>query len=96
MYTIGDICRKSALWWPEKTAVVFEDIRLTYRQLDNRVNQLANALIGLDIGWSDRLAVLAENSHKYLEIYFAASKIGVSVTPLNYRLSDSELESRTD
>ena len=39
----------------------------------------------------DRLAVLAENAHKYFEIYFAAGKTGMSVTPLNFRLSDNEL-----
>ncbi len=91
MYTIGDICRKSALSWPDRTAVVFEEDRLTYRQLDERVNRLANALMAKGIGKNDRLTVLAENTHKYLEIYFAASKIGVSVTPLNFRLSDSEI-----
>jgi len=44
MYTIGDICRRSARLWPDKTAVVYEETRLTYRQLDERVNLLANSL----------------------------------------------------
>lgn len=91
MYTIGDICRRSARLWPDKTAVVYEKTRLTYNQLDERVNQLANALRSQGVVETDRLAVLSENTHKYLEIYFAASKIGVSVTPLNFRLSDEEI-----
>ncbi len=91
MYTLGDICRKSALIRPERTAVVFEEHRLTYRQLDERVNRLANALLSKQISRQDRLTVLSENTHKYLEIYFAASKIGISVTPLNYRLADEEI-----
>jgi len=37
------------------------------------------------------VAVLAENTHKYLETYFAAAKLGMSVTPLNFRLSDDEI-----
>ena len=91
MYTIGDICRRSARLWPDKTAVVFEQTRLTYHQLDERVNRLANALRSQGLSKKDRLAVLSENTHKYLEIYFAASKLGISVTPLNFRLADDEV-----
>ncbi len=91
MYTIGDICRRSARLWPEKTAIVFETRRLSYRELDERVNRLANALHSGGVDQKDRLAVLSENTHKYLEIYFAASKLGISVTPLNFRLTDKEL-----
>ena len=91
MYTLGDIPRKSAILYSDYTATVFEGVRLTYRQLNNRVNRLANALDGLGIGPQDRLCVLAENTHKYLEIYFAASKLGISVTPLNFRLADPEI-----
>jgi acyl-CoA synthetase (AMP-forming)/AMP-acid ligase II len=91
MYTLGDICRKSALLCPEKTAVVFEGNRLSYRQLDERVNRLANALLSMKITKSDRLTILSENTNKYLEIYFAASKMGISVTPLNFRLADEEI-----
>ncbi|MFH1134687.1 MAG: long-chain-fatty-acid--CoA ligase [Pseudomonadota bacterium] len=91
MYTLGDIPRKAAILYPDHEAIVFEGVRLTYRQLNNRVNRLANALIGLGIGPEDRLSVLAENTHKYLEIYFAAGKLGISVTPLNFRLADQEI-----
>ncbi len=91
MYTIGDICRRSARLWPEKTALVYEKTRLTYNQLDERVNRLANALRSQGVAKADRLAVLSENTHKYLEIYFAASKLGISVTPLNFRLADEEI-----
>jgi O-succinylbenzoate-CoA ligase len=91
MYKLGDITRKSALNFPNKEAIVFEGTRMTYKQLNNRVNRLANALAKMGIKKGDRVTVLAENTHKYLETYFAAAKMGVSVTPLNFRLSDDEL-----
>ena len=91
MYTLADIPRKSALYFPEKEAVVFEDTRLTYRQLNCRINRLANALTKMGLKPGNRLTVLAENTHKYLEIYFAAAKLGLSTTPLNFRLSDDEI-----
>ncbi|MGW8321197.1 MAG: AMP-binding protein, partial [Thermodesulfobacteriota bacterium] len=91
MYTLGDIPRKSARICPDFEATVFEGTRLTHRQLNDRVNRLANALLGLGYGRGDRVAVLASNTHKYLETYFAAGKVGMSVTPLNFRLSDAEI-----
>lgn len=91
MYTLGEIIKKSAHLFPENIATVFEGTRLTYRDLNCRVNRLAQALMTLGLDKKDRLTVLSENTHKYLEIYFAAGKLGISVTPLNFRLSDKEL-----
>lgn len=92
MYTLGDIPRKGAITYGGFDAVVFEEIRLTYKELDERVNLLSNALKKMGYGKGDRLAILSENTHKYLEVYFGAAKLGMSTTPLNTRLSDSELE----
>lgn len=91
MYTLGDIPRNGALFYPDHEAVVFEDTRLTYRQLNQRVNRLANALSQMDLRQQESLTILAENTHKYLEVYFAAAKLGLAITPLNFRLSDAEL-----
>lgn len=91
MYTLGDIPRCAARIFPTRTAIVFEGTSLTYAELNERVNRLVNALKTLGIGSMDRLAILSENTHKYLEIYFAAGKLGISVTPLNFRLADPEI-----
>jgi len=91
MYVLGDVPKKGATLFPEKTALVFEGIRISYRELNERVNRLANALIDLGCKKGERLAILSENTHKYMEVYFATAKAGMSVTPLNFRLSDSEL-----
>jgi len=92
MYTLGEIVRKGAIVYQDNEAVVCEDTRLTYKELNNRVNRFANALTQMGYKKGDRITVLAENTHKYLEMYFATSKLGMSLTPLNFRLSDSELE----
>jgi long-chain acyl-CoA synthetase len=91
MITFGDIPRKGAKVCPEKTAIIFEETKLTYRLFDERINRLANALINLGYKKGERVAILSENSHKFMEVYFAAAKAGMSVTPLNFRLSDNEL-----
>ena len=91
MYTLGDIPRKSALMFPEREAVVFEGVRLTYQELNQRVNKLAHALTGMGYKTGDRVTILAENTHKYLEVYCAAAKLGICITPLNFRLADPEI-----
>ncbi len=93
MNTLADIPRKGAIQRPHHEAVVFEETRLTYKQLNERINRLANALSEMGYEKGDRIAVLSENTHKYIEVYFAASKLGICVIPLNFRLSDREVES---
>ena len=91
MYTLGDIPRYGATSYPDTVAMVYEDTRLTYREFNNRINRFANALLKFGCKKGDRLCIIADNCSKYMEAYFAAAKIGMSVTPLNVRLGDDEL-----
>ncbi len=91
MYTLGDIPRCGATSYPDNIAMVFEGSRLTYREFNQRINRFAHALLDLGCGKGDRLCLIADNCSKYMEAYFAAAKIGMSVTPLNVRLGDEEL-----
>jgi long-chain acyl-CoA synthetase len=91
MYTLGDISRKGFALHRNRTAVVFEGTRITYDTLEDRVNRVANVLIGIGLKKGGRVTILAENTYKYIEIYFGAAKAGLSVTPLNFRLSDKEI-----
>ena len=93
MYTLGDIPRNGALNYPDRTAVVFEGMRYTYSEFNARINRCAHALLGLGCSKGDRVAIMADNCAKYLEAYFAAAKLGMSVTPLNVRLGDDEIVS---
>src|SRR5208283_5759290 len=86
--SLADLPRQRATLHGDRTAVVFEDTRMTYAELDRRVNRAAHALISLGLRPGERLAILSDNSARYLETYLAAAKLGVSVTPLNIRLGD--------
>lgn len=78
---------------PSKLAAVevSTGLRLSYRDFDTRVNRLAGFLQRMGIGQGDRVALLAPNSVPYLEMLFAAGKIGAIFVPLNYRFSIGEL-----
>jgi acyl-CoA synthetase (AMP-forming)/AMP-acid ligase II len=67
------------------------DRSLTFAQWNQRSCRLANALLGLDLAKGDRFAVLAYNSIEWLEIYIAASKAGLIVVPINFRLVGNEV-----
>jgi acyl-CoA synthetase (AMP-forming)/AMP-acid ligase II len=51
---------------PERAAVRFEDIELTYAETWDRCRRLAGALLGLGVQRGDRVAVVAQNSHRSL------------------------------
>jgi acyl-CoA synthetase (AMP-forming)/AMP-acid ligase II len=74
------------------TAVVCESFRLSYAELGERVERLANALLGLGIQPGDRVSFLGYNCHRLLECYYGVLKIGAVLMPLNIRLATSDFE----
>lgn len=90
---IGSHLKKRAFLSPELEAVVDYETgrRFTYRQLNQRANACANSLLAAGIGKGDRVALLLMNSVEFCEAFFAISKIGAVVVPLNWRLVADEL-----
>jgi len=76
----------------EREAIVFENIRMTYSEFNGRVNRLANALTAIGLKKGDLAGVLLFNCSQYLEIYYAAAKLGVILVTMNYRLAEKELQ----
>jgi long-chain acyl-CoA synthetase len=78
---------------PDKVAFIDGDHRGTLSQHLDRTTRLASALRSeLGVGPGDRFAVMATNSHQYLELYHAAYLGAGIVNPLNLRLAPKELE----
>ena len=88
---ISGILKRAIELYPNKDAVSSGQVRFTYRQFGERVHKLASYFISAGIGKGDRVAVLHNNSHEFLEVYFAAAQIGAILNPLNFRLSPREL-----
>src|SRR4051812_2000449 len=65
--------------------------RYTYADFAERTMRLAGVLRDLGIGKGDRVATLAWNSHRHLEIYWAAPLSGAVLHTLNFRLSAQDL-----
>jgi acyl-CoA synthetase (AMP-forming)/AMP-acid ligase II len=76
-----------------KEAFIDGDYRGTFEQHGDRVSRLCAALSSeLGITRSDRFAIMATNSHQYLELYHAAFLGGGVINPLNLRLAGKELD----
>lgn len=91
-WNIGYIPYKRAQISPDKVAVIFEDVPVTYRELNERTNRCAHALIKKGLKKGDRLAAVLLNCVEFLELYFACAKLGIIFVPLNWRLAGPELE----
>ncbi len=85
------ILEKALSLYADKEAVVCGDRRFTYRGFYERVAGLSNFLYSQGIRWGDRIAILHQNSHEFLEAYYAAAALGAILNPLNFRLSAKEL-----
>src|SRR3712207_8841005 len=59
---LGDLVRRTALRFPDKTAVVDGDVRMTYAEFDATINRTANALAERGVRKGDRIALLSHNS----------------------------------
>jgi len=92
LINIGDWIRKWSFLQPHKKALIFEDRPFTYQEINQRTNQLCHFLLELGIRKGDRISVLLYNCHQYIEIFFALSKIGAILVPLNWRLAAPELK----
>lgn len=88
---VGDILRLNACNYPRKVGVVFGQKRFTWLEVNERVNRLANALVGLGLARGERLAIVSNNCNEFVETYFAAAKAGLVVVPMNVRLAAPEM-----
>ncbi|WP_378941636.1 class I adenylate-forming enzyme family protein [Mesorhizobium sp. ANAO-SY3R2] len=75
----------------DRTATIDGDERRSWREVDWRVRRLAGALAKLGVRKGDRVALLAMNSGRYLEVYFACFWLGAVCVPLNTRWTIDEL-----
>lgn len=74
---------ESAATWPDKTALVAGDRRLSYRELDEASTRLAAALLGAGVVRGDRVVVFLDNCAEAVIAIFATLKAGAVLSPIN-------------
>jgi len=89
---LGDILRRNAKLYPDKTAIIFKEKGISYADIENRVMRLSNGLTERGIRRGDRIGLISHPSSQFIELYIAIPKLGAVLVPLNCRLSGRELE----
>ena len=83
---------RAARYFPERTALVANGTRSTFRELHARVGRIAAALTKHGFKAGDRLAILLPNEPDYIQVVYACAWLGVTAVPLNTRLSVKEID----
>jgi acyl-CoA synthetase (AMP-forming)/AMP-acid ligase II len=76
---------------PDARALSFEGRDMTFRELDDRVTRLANALAERGTSRGDRVATFMMNRLEVVETYLAAARLGAICVPINFRLVPDEV-----
>ncbi len=83
---LTEFISRNAAWYPDKTAVVFENKSLSWKIFNTRINQIANQLADSGISKGDRVALISGNCLEYLEIIFGTLKAGGVIVPISTML----------
>src|SRR5215510_6194097 len=80
---VEEFLEQSARRFPEKTALICAERRLSYKQIEEQSNRLAHGLISMGIRRGDRVALYLDNSVESVLSIFAVLKAGAIFSVIN-------------
>lgn len=89
--SLGDLPRRTARHFPDKTALIDGSTSFTFAELDACVDRAAAALDAAGLRQGDRLVLLSHNCWQFGVLDFATARVGVILVPVNYMLGASEI-----
>ncbi|HAS10086.1 MAG TPA: long-chain fatty acid--CoA ligase [Acidimicrobiaceae bacterium] len=87
----ADVIRTHAKERGDKVAIVQDEHRQTWAELDRRSNRVANALAAAGVGPEDRVAFIDKNGYEYFEVFFGCAKLNAVTVNVNWRLAPPEI-----
>ena len=91
MANVGALVARCARAYARRVAVRSVERSVSYAELEQRSNRLANALLGLGLQRGDRVGIYLPNCVEIVEIELACYKAGLVKAPFNARLSPAEV-----
>ncbi|MFC1514834.1 class I adenylate-forming enzyme family protein [Candidatus Omnitrophota bacterium] len=88
---IRQILIEKAEKYPNKTAVVFEDSRISFSQLKDQVFKVAGYCAGRGVSKSDKIALFLPNSLEAAYSYLGVLALGGVIVPLDFMLTEAEI-----
>ena len=83
---------RGSRYYAQDTALFIDGAAVSFKALQERVKSIVATLAANGFSASDRLALLLPNSPEYIELVYACSWLGVTVVPINARLSAAEID----
>jgi long-chain acyl-CoA synthetase len=88
---LASLLEDTAADYPDRTAIVFGETRLSYARLDAAANQVANLLASRGVRQGDKVALSCPNVPCFTIVYYGILKAGATVVPLNILLKGREI-----
>ena len=85
------ILAKVAKDYPEKPAIVYDQLRITYQELYTQVRGFSKGLSSIGISQSDCIAVILPNCPEFAISFYATAKLNAIFLPLNHLFKEEEL-----
>lgn len=95
-YPYAEMLTQTAARYPEHTAIVFNDVNITYRELETLVNACARSLLALGIERGQTVCLLMTNRAEYIISWFAIARIGAVASPMNPSYKEREIAYQLD
>jgi fatty-acyl-CoA synthase len=92
-YSLGQLLVHAGRSWPDREALVFPDLRCTYRDLLARSWEVARVLLARGVEFGDRVGLLMSNSVELVASIYGASLAGAIPVPINVRYTPLEIRS---
>jgi long-chain acyl-CoA synthetase len=89
--TLGDIFRRNAQLFPDRTVIVCGFERISHRAYLERAERLAAGLVAQGVKPGDRVAVVSRNCPEFADLYGATALIGAIMLPVNWRFNADEM-----
>ncbi len=92
MRTLSKVLSGTATVFPDRDAIITQDHRFTYRDLNQQVDRLARGLMVLGVEKGEKVGLWMPNIAEWVIAYFAISRIGGVVVPMNTRYKSHEVQ----
>ena len=89
--TLADQLEKQCTKTPSNIAIEFDDQKISYQELDNRANKIANWAIENGYKTGDVVSLLMENKPEYITFWYGFAKVGVTIALLNSNIKGKSL-----
>jgi long-chain acyl-CoA synthetase len=96
VHPYDEMLTRTAERYPEHVAVVSKEVNLTYRELEALVNAFANALRELGVSKGQKVCLFMTNRAEYVISWFAVTRVGATVSPINPSYKDREVTYQID